>query len=164
MNTLENIGFGILGLVFLVVVWVIFNLLFNGLFTFTTKRFNLPVQKRFKGKMTPIYELSSWNDGHDRFYWVCKWELKYSEFDMGTWQSISIPFSVLFSRLNYVRVGTHKLGALTDKEVAKLDISIEWYKLNQVKREKELAEEIKSEEYNNLINKVNKDFKENYTE
>lgn len=164
MNILENIGFIILGLIFLGVVWVIFNLFFNGLLSCTTKRFKLPIQKRFVGKMTPIHELSSWSDGHDRLYWVSKWELKYSEFDMGSWQSISIPFSVLFSRLKYVRVGTHELGVLTDKELLKLDIAIEWHKLNQIKLEKELAKEIKSEEYKTLIDYVNKDFKQNYTE
>lgn len=83
---------------------------------------------------------------------------------MGSWQSVFIPFSVLFSRLKYVNVGTHKLGALKDEEVAKLDISIEWHKLNQTKLEKELEKEIKSEEYQRLMDYVNKDFKQNYTE
>ena len=164
MSILENIGFIILGLIFLGTVWVIFNLFFNGFLSCTTKRFKLPTQKRFKGKMTPIHELSSWSDGHGIMYWVCKWEIKYSEFEMGSWQSIFIPFSVLFSRLKYVRVGTHKLGVLTDKEVLKLDIALEWYKLNQIQREKELAKEIKSEEFQSMIDYINKDFKQNYTE
>jgi len=164
MDILENIGFSILGLIFLTVVLVIFNLFFNGFLSCTTKRFKLPIQKRFKGKMSPIYQLSSWNDGHDYLYWVTKWELKYSEIGMGSTQSIFIPFSVLFSRLKYVRVGTHKLGVLTDKEVLKLDIALEWHKLNQIQREKELAKEIKSEEFQSMIDYINKDFKQNYTE
>jgi hypothetical protein len=164
MSILENIGFIILGLILLGTVWVIFNLFFNGFLSCTTKRFKLPTQKRFKGKMTPIYELGSWSDGHEKHYWVTKWELQYSEFEMGSWQSISIPFSVLFSRMQYVRVGTHKLGVLTDKEVLKLDIALEWHKLNEIQREKELAKEIKSEEFQSMIDYINKDFKQNYTE
>jgi hypothetical protein len=164
MTILENIGFSILGLIFLGTIWVIFNLFFNGLLSCTTKRFKLPTQKRFKGRMTPIHELSSWSDGHSHLYWVSKWEIKYSEFEMGSWQSVFIPFSVLFSRLKYVNVGKYKLGALKDEEVAKLDISIEWHKLNQTKLEKELEKEIKSEEYQRLMDYVNKDFKQNYTE
>jgi hypothetical protein len=164
MDILENIGFSILGLIFLTVVLVIFNLFFNGFLSCTTKRFKLPIQKRFKGKMSPIYQLSSWNDGHDYLYWVTKWELKYSEIGMGSTQSIFIPFSVLFSRLNYVQLKSYKLGVLTDKELLKLDIALEWHKANQIASDKEQAKQNKKEEYNALINRVNKDFKENYIE
>jgi hypothetical protein len=66
--------------------------------------------------------------------------------------------------MQYVRVGTHKLGVLTDKEVLKLDIALEWHKLNEIQREKELAKEIKSEEFQSMIDYINKDFKQNYTE
>lgn len=156
---------GLIGFVFLGAIWAILNVCFNWLLSCTTKRFKLPTQKRFKGKMTPIYELSSWVSGScDRWYWVKKWELKYSEFDMGSWQSVFIPFSVLFSRLKYVNVGKYKLGVLTDKELLKLDIALEWHKLNQIKLEKELAKEMKAEEYQKLIDYVNKDFNENYIE
>jgi hypothetical protein len=165
MHIIENIGVGLMGLVILGTVWVIFNMIFNGLLSCTTKRFKLPVQKRFKGKMTPIHELGSWSDGHEKHYWVTKWELQYSENGMcDSWHSIFIPFYVLFSRMQYVRVGTHKLGVLTDKEVLKLDIALEWHKLNQIQREKELAKEIKSEEFQSMIDYINKDFKQNYTE
>lgn len=165
MTILENIGFNILGLILLVVVWVGLNLSFNMLLSRITKRFKLPTQKRFKGKMTPIYELSSWVSGSgDRWYWVSKWEIKYSEFDISSWQYGFIPFSGLFSRLKYVNVGKYKLGVLKDKEVVKLDIALEWEKQNQIKLEKEHTKEMKSEEHQKLVDYVNKNFNENYIE
>ena len=165
MTILENIGVGLLGLVFLGVLWVIFNMIFNGLLSCTTKRYKLPVQKKFIGKMTPIYKLTSWDDGHNHLYWVKKWELQYAENGMmDSWHSVLIPFYVLFSRMQYVKVATYKLGVLTNEEVAKLDIVAEWEKQHSIQLEKELAEEIKDNEYQKLMDKVNKDFKQNYTE
>jgi hypothetical protein len=162
MNVKDIIGL----IIFIIIVFLVFNLLFNALLSIMiTKRFKLPVQKRFKGKMTPLYELDSWSDGGNRSYWVTKWELQYVGFEMvASWQIMMIPFSVLFSRMKYVVIGTYQLGVLSEQEVSKLDISFEWYKLNQIKREQELAKEIKKYEYQKLMDKVNKDFKENYTE
>jgi len=71
---------------------------------------------------------------------------------------------VLFSRLNYVQLKSYKLGVLTDKELLKLDIALEWHKANQIASDKEQVKQNKKEEYNALINRVNKDFKENYIE
>jgi hypothetical protein len=66
--------------------------------------------------------------------------------------------------MQYVKVATYKLGVLTNEEVAKLDIVAEWEKQHQVHVEKELAEEIKDNEYQKLMDKINKDFKQNYIE
>jgi len=140
-------------------------MIFNGLLSCTTKRYKLPVQKRFIGKMSPIYKLTSWSDGNNHLYWVKKWELQYADYEMmESWHTAFIPFSSLFSRMQYVKVATYKLGVLTNEEVAKLDIVAEWEKLHSIQLEKELAEEIKDNEYQELMDKVNKDFKENYTE
>lgn len=140
-------------------------LMFNRLLSNLKFRIKLPVQKRFVGKMTPIYRLSTWTDDEiKRVYYIQKWELEYADIEMGSWQTIWIPFASLFQRLQYVNKGEFNLGVLPDDVVATLDLAKKW----NFEYDKLLAENrkklTKSNKFKAMMNNLNKDFNENYTE
>jgi hypothetical protein len=140
-------------------------LIFNGFLSALKFRIKLPVQKRFVGKMTPIYRLSSWdNDEIKRMYFIQKWVLEYTDIEMGSWQTIWIPFSSLFQRLQYVEQEHFNLGVLSDDIVETLNLEENWnYEFDKwdAKRRKEQEN---TDKFKKMMGNINKDYKENYTE
>lgn len=165
-ETVEYIGVFILVLVMLSIVYCIIMLIFNGILSCCTNfRIKLPVQKRFVGKITPIYKLTYWTSiDNKRNYFLQKWELEYTDFNFGSWQTVLVPFSTLFQRLRYVDKKKFDLGVLPDDVVATLDLAKKW----NFEYDKLLAENrkklTKSNKFKAMMNNLNKDFNENYTE
>ncbi len=165
-DLMEILGTGVLLFVIGGMAYGILMLIFNGVLSSLNVRFKLPVQKRFVGKMTPIYGLSAYHDDTKGlyYYYVSKWELEYVDIEMGCWQTVFIPFSPLFKRLQYVKKQNFNLGQLEDKYVQNLNLEEVWnveYNKWDEERKKEQSEKDK---FKNMMNNLNKEFNENYTE
>lgn len=140
-------------------------LIFDGWLSALKFRIKLPIQKRFVGKMTPIYRLSTGSDDEiKRVYYVQKWELEYADIEMGSWQTIWIPFASLFQRLQYVNKGEFNLGVLPDDVVATLNLEENWNNEFNKWDTKNKEEEAKRDKFKKMMGNLNKDFNENYTE
>jgi hypothetical protein len=140
-------------------------LIFNGFLSALKFRIKLPVQKRFVGKMTPIYRLTNWDDYEKKqIYFIQKWVLEYTDIEMGSWQTIWIPFSSLFQRLQYVEQRQFSLGELSDDVVATLNLEENWNYEFEKWNAKNKKEEDKVDKFKKMMGDLNKDFNENYTE
>lgn len=164
-DIVEFIAIFLLFLALLSIAYCFIMFMFNGMLSCTEFRIKLPVQKRFVGKMTPIYRLTNWElDKGKRVYFIQKWVIEYSDFDIGCWQTVLIPFSTLFQRLQYVEKESFNIGELPDDVVATLDLEKNWnYEYNKWLT-KNRKEEAKSDKFKAMMNNLNKDFNENYTE
>ena len=165
MSILSMLATGFLFLTIGGALYALSMLIFNGFLSALKFRIKLPVQKRFVGKMTPIYRLSSWDDDEiKRMYFIQKWVLEYTDIEMGSWQTIWIPFSSLFQRLQYVEQEHFNLGVLSDDIVETLNLEENWnYEFDKwdAKRRKEQEN---TDKFKKMMGNINKDYKENYTE
>lgn len=164
-DLIDILAVGFLMLVLGGALYALVMLMFNGLLSNLKFRIKLPVQKRFVGKMTPIYRLSTWSDDEiKRAYYIEKWDLEYTDIEMGSWQSVWIPFSSLFQRLQYVSKGEFNLGVLSDDIIPTLNLEENWnYEFNKWDA-KNKKEEAKRNKFKKMMGNLNKDFNENYTE
>lgn len=150
-------------------VWVLFN---AALYVFSSailgenkekfkKTVRLPIPKRFKTKVNPIYEIKRDSFGGD--YYIFKYSLRYSRnnlYDMFCF--FLIPYPITFETYGYNLEGECGLG--DDVEVCVLEDSLEEFYEKQDKIEKQKKQK-ENEEKNKLQNKLhvlNKTFKENY--
>ena len=164
-DLMEILGMGFLFLTIGGALYALAMLIFNGFLSALKFRIKLPVQKRFVGKMTPIYRLSSWdNDEIKRMYFIQKWVLEYTDIEMGSWQTIWIPFSSLFQRLQYVEQEHFNLGVLSDDIVETLNLEENWNNEFDKWDTKRRKEQENTDKFKKMMGNINKDYKENYTE
>jgi len=132
--------------------------IFNGALSYIDARFKIPAPKRFKTKITPIYEINIYEDYKD-FFTVSKHELKWVDFDGYTYLFWFIPFVSLFQHYKYVEVATYEFDTKLEEDT---DIGALW---EEKFAEKDLKQQIKETEEERLIarvNTLNKTFKDNY--
>ena len=119
----------------------------------------LPKRKRYKTKVTPIYQLeeSDLSGG----YYIIKWELSYED-DFGLQMlMVFIPYPIKLLRYKYVVVGTTSLGNIKIKEITE-DIGVTFERLWAIANAKEIEEKRIRDEYKNNLDRINKVFNENY--
>lgn len=165
MSILDMLATGFLFLTIGGALYALAILIFNGFLSALKFRIKLPVQKRFVGKMTPIYRLSSWNDDEiKRMYFIQKWVLEYTDIEMGSWQTIWVPFSSLFQRLQYVEQEHFDLGLLSDDIVENLNLEENWnHEFDKWDANRRKKQE-KADKFKKMMGNLNKDYKQNYTE
>lgn len=175
MNNLKEIfGTILLFTFFGVLFWVIFTSILSGFLRSIEYRFKRPIQNRFKNKMTPIYKLKSWfepcedededEDKVKRYYWVTKWELEHTDYEVGSWQVIFIPFSVLFQHVRYVEKETFDLGILSLEDVENINLEAVWQKEFNAWQEEKNKKTAKKDKLKDILNKKNENFNKNYIE
>jgi hypothetical protein len=116
------------------------------------------VPKRFKDKVTPIYEMVTYYE-LESYFKVKKYELKWREFNLETSLFYIVPFSALFLNYKYEEVGEYEfeyeISGITDIALLYED------KYNEI-HAKELKIKTEKDIKINRINKLNKIFLENY--
>lgn len=144
--------------------YTIVNSWFNCFFyTLPMKKIKLPLPRKFKNKVSPIYRLVPKVSGN---YEIEKWSLEYVEIE--GWRTIFIPLMGLFEEQKFVHVGT--LGNFNSmfnsvnniKFLNSLDTNYEDL-LNQ-KMKAELLKKAEEEIRLSPIKKLNKKFNDNYIE
>jgi hypothetical protein len=140
------------------------------------KKIKLPLPRKFKNKVSPIYKLVERGSGYfetrrliekgSGCYEIEKWGLEYTE--IGGWRSTLIPLIGFFEEQKFVHIGT--LGEFNTisfsnnniKFLNSLDTNYEDL-LNQ-KMKAELLKKAEDEIRLSPINKLNKKFNDNYIE
>ena len=146
------------------IVWVVigfFHMLLHtaGVWDKMALEIKLPKRKRYKTKVTPIYQLeeSDLSGG----YYIIKWELSYED-DFGLQMlMVFIPYPIKLLRYKYVVAGTVSLGNIKIEEITE-DIGITFERLWWVGHAKEIEEKRIRDEYKANLNRINKVFNENY--
>ncbi len=167
MNLFEILAICFLSLVLGGFSYGIVMLIINGLLSSLKLRFKLPIQKRFINKITPIYRLSTQtliDNEIKRIYFIQKWELEYVDIEIGSWQTIWIPFSSLFQRLHYVGKEQFNIGVLSEDVIENLNLEQTWNEHFNKWDDYEKLEEEKRNKFKQIMNNLNEDFNKNYTE
>jgi hypothetical protein len=143
---------------FLLVVWILLSFAINCLIIYSNIRFKIPAPKRFKDKITPIYEMATYYE-LESYFTIKKYVLKWEEFNYETNLFYIAPFGSLLLKYKYVQVGEYefedKIGDVTDIAILYED------KYNKI-HAKELESKTEKDIKTNRINKLNKTFLENY--
>lgn len=137
------------------VFYCLLVLLLNGaLREYCSHRIKLPIKLRFKTKKSPIYELQfSHLNGT---YGISKWELKWCDSD--NWL---IPFSALFHTYKYVEVGNY--GRFLEEDLFYLEnLNTRYERLSKDDSELVNLESSEKDKIKQEIEKLNKEFTENY--
>lgn len=121
-------------------------------------RFKISPPKRFKTKVTPIYEVTTYEETSSYFS-IGKYELAWIDFDSNNSRFYLLPFVTLFQRYRYKAVDffdfEQKLEENTDIENL---FEEKFAEKNKKQIEKETAEKREKDK----IDSLNKVFKENY--
>jgi hypothetical protein len=143
---------------FLLVIWILLSFAINFLTLNSNIRFKIPAPKRFKDKVTPIYELVTYHE-FVYYFTIKKYVLKWEEFNYETDLFCIVPFVSLLLKYKYIEVGEYefenKISSITDIAVLYEDRYNEIYEKNLKIR---TDEDIKID----MISKLNKTFLENY--
>jgi len=154
----EKIFFSILAAQIILGAWILISMIINNLLLYSNLRFKITAPKRFKDKVTPIYEMVTYYEC-DSYFKVKKYELKWKEFDFETSLFFIVPFSALFLNYKYIEVGEYEfefeISGITDIAALYEDT------YNEI-HAKELKIKTKDDIKTNRINKLNKIFLENY--
>ena len=154
--------------VMLFIVLVFATSIMNGIILSFNFRIKLPIPERFKGKMTPIYHLSTFSSKLDDeiipMYFVTKYELEYADVNDISIKVMLIPFYTLFQSIQYVKKEQFGLGVLTESQVSEINVEDEWNKCYDEMIFNEKIEKAKKQEFKDLLNKANRNFNDNYTE
>lgn len=134
--------------------YVFLVLVFNSLLSNFKFRVKLSPPKRFKNKVTPIYELNVYEEVRNWFS-ISKYQLEWTDFGATSYRFWLLPFITLFQRYKYVPVDCYEFEMDLDGVT---NIGLLW----EGKYSKEL--EVKSAAQKELekVNKLNKVFLENY--
>jgi hypothetical protein len=139
-------------------VWILLSVAINFLIIYFNIRFKIPAPKRFKDKITPIYELVTYHEAVD-YFTIKKYVLKWEEFNYETNLFYIVPFVSLLLKYKYVEIGEyefeHNISDVTDIALLYED------KYNEI-HAKELESKTEKDIKANRINKLNKTFLENY--
>jgi hypothetical protein len=154
----EKIFFSALIAQFLLVIWILLSFAINFLILYSNIRFKIPAPKRFKDKITPIYEMATYHEAVYHFT-IKKYVLKWEEFNYETNLFYIVPFVSLLLKYKYVEVGEYEfeyeISGITDIALLYED------RYNEI-HAKELEIKTEKDIKTNRINKLNKTFLENY--
>lgn len=121
----------------------------------------LPKRKRYKTKVTPIYQLeeSDLSGG----YYIRKWELDYEDEFGLQMLMVFIPYPIKLLRYKYITNKYVYLGEIKIEEITE-DLGDMFERLWAIENAKEIEEERIRKEYKDNLDRINKVFNENYEE
>lgn len=146
-NLFINIVLGVVGLC----LYFTFAFILNMFLAFKFTGFKLPIAYKYIDKKEPIYKLVGRDLGE--FYVIQKWILDYDDVDEKYW--FLIPFSGLFKKYQYTCVGER--GMFNSDEIKNIISLAKSYEALVVI---ESSFKAKPE----IVDKLNKDFNDNYIE
>lgn len=120
----------------------------------------LPKRKRYKTKVTPIYQLeeSDLSGG----YYIRKWELDYEDEFGLQMLMVFIPYPIKLLRYKYITNKYVYLGEKTKVSEITEDLGDMFERLWAIENAKEIEEKRIRDEYKDNLNRINKVFNENY--
>lgn len=149
------------------IVWVVMGFIHmmlhsTGVWDKIVLEIKLPKRKRYKTKVTPIYELceSDFSIG----YFIRKWELDYQDEFGLQMLMIFIPYPIKLLRYKYVSNEYVDLGEKTKISEITEDIGEIFERLWAIENAKEIEERRVKKEYKENMNRINKVFNENFEE
>lgn len=144
---------------FVLIIQIIY--MSTGLYEKLMVTIQIPKQKKFKERTTPIYELKE--NTYDTNFSVHKWELKYTKSDWTLLTSSLIPYPIYLERFKYVHVGSYHICERKDVDKYDMEKIIEIY---EEKYKKDLEEHEKyvsdTKKRNDHLSKVNNTFNQNF--
>jgi hypothetical protein len=121
----------------------------------------LPKRKRYKTKVTPIYQLeeSDLSGG----YYIRKWELGYDDEFGLQMLMVFIPYPIKLLRYKYLTNEYVYLGKIKIEEITE-DLGDMFERLWAIENVKEIEEKRILKEYQDNLDRINKVFNENFEE
>jgi len=159
----EYLEVGLVSLLVYVLIMMIIQIIYmlTGLFNKLVVTIQIPKQKKFKKRTTPIYELKE--GSYDTNFSVHKWELKYDKSDWSLVSSLLIPYPIHLERFKYVHVGSYNVCERKDVDKYSMEMIIEIYEEKHKKDLEEHEEYVtEREKRNDHLSKVNNTFNQNY--
>ncbi len=160
---LENLFIvGVMTMVVWIIIGVIHVILHAiGVWDKMAIEIKLPKRKRYKTKVTPIYQLeeSDLSGG----YYIRKWELDYDDEFGLQMLMVFIPYPIKLLRYKYI---TNKYVYLREIKIEEIteDLGNMFERLWAIENAKEIEEERIRKEYKDNLDRINKVFNENYEE
>jgi hypothetical protein len=155
------IGFFILLLISIINGVIHVTLMSTNLYDRLLITLRIPIQKKYQGKTSPIYEFKE--NSFDTNYSVRKWELKYTRSELSFLILLLIPYPIEILRYKYVYVGAYnvcernEVHKYTQEDIIR--IYEEKYQIDVEEHKKYVEETKKREEH---LTQINKTFNQNY--
>lgn len=151
--------------VMIMIVWVIIGFIHMTLHIFNlwdklVIEIKLPKRKRYKTKVTPIYQLekSDLSGG----YHIRKWELDYDDEFGLQMLMVFVPYPIKLLRYKYITNKYIYLGDQTKVSEITEDLGDMFERLWSIENAKEIEEKRIRKEYQDNLDRINKVFNENY--
>jgi len=155
-------GFYLLYLLVYIIINAGLNLLLYSIFPNGISWLKFPKKKIYKGKKTPIYKLSKGTHYLEKEWMIEKWELKYSFMNNG-WLALFLPFIPLFTQYRYCFIDSmYVLKSKGDDFDGTENLEEMYNSLYNIKIEKAKKKKLEREAKLAPINKLNKEFNENF--
>lgn len=159
-DAIEMFGLSCLFAQIVLAGYLFFISVFNVIISNFKFRIKLSPPKRFKNKVTPIYELVPWEETKNCFS-ISKYQLERTDFDSGCYRFWLLPFITLFQRYKYVPVDCYEFEMDLD---AVTNIGLLWESVFAKRYSKESELKTAAQKELEKVNKLNKVFLENYEE
>lgn len=156
----------LIGGVLLIIAWIALGFIHMMLHVFNVWdkiaiEIKLPKRKRYKTKVTPIYQLEE-SDYTTGGYYIRKWELDYmDEFGLQMLM-VFIPYPIKLLRYKYTTKNYIYLGDKTNVLEITEDLGDMFERLWAIEHAKEIEDNRIRKEYQDNLNRINKVFNENY--